>query len=323
MLVENENTSEGGRCVVGSRRVFEIVSANIFKPRRLFSIVAHHLIGQPKFRNPNSKVTGVLQGMLFGNRLAPLFGNYAFFGQDQIDAQIEFWWSSIRQSGACPSFGFFVEIGSNDGIAFSNCKHFELFHNFSGILVEPFLPNLELSKLNRKGPNFVHAAVVPLGYGKSTVELEFSNLMTTMSLGADSAQAASDFADQGQNFLYANQIRHRFSAPALNLQAVLTECDAPKHICILSIDIEGHELAVLEDFDFSEYFIDLIIVESFNQVETISFFLERGFALVEELNGHNLLFVNRNLLKHTQPPLTISSQAVVRGCRPWRALGGD
>lgn len=306
-----------------SRRIFEIVSANIFKPRRLFSIVAHHLGGQPEFRNPNSKFTAIVQRMLFGNRIAPLFGNYAFFGQDQIDAQIEFWLKYIRQGGACTSPGFFVEIGSNDGIAFSNCKHFELFHNFSGILVEPFLPNLELSKLNRKGPNFVHAAVVPKGHGEPTVELEFSNLMTTMSLGSDSAQAAAEFADQGRDFLYPNQTRHRFSAPALTLQNVLARCDAPKHICILSIDIEGHELAVLEDFDFNEYSFDLIVVESFNRAQTKSFFSGRGFAFVQELDGHNLLFLNGNLLKDLPPPGASSTRADEVTCLPYRGLGSD
>lgn len=33
--------------------------------------------------------------------------------------------------------GFYVELGANDGITQSNTKHFEIYKNWTGILIEP------------------------------------------------------------------------------------------------------------------------------------------------------------------------------------------
>ena len=43
--------------------------------------------------------------------------------------------------------GFFVELGANDGILYSNTLHFELFQNWTGILIEP--SPVEFKKLRR------------------------------------------------------------------------------------------------------------------------------------------------------------------------------
>jgi len=52
-----------------------------------------------------------------------------YFGLNQIDREL----ASILNFDD----GFYVEIGANDGNTQSNTKHFELFRNWRGILIEP------------------------------------------------------------------------------------------------------------------------------------------------------------------------------------------
>jgi FkbM family methyltransferase len=48
---------------------------------------------------------------------------------------------------------------------------------------------------------------------------------------------------------------------AQRLDSVLEECNAPKNIDLLSIDVEGHELKVLDSLDFDVYKPKIIVVE--------------------------------------------------------------
>jgi hypothetical protein len=55
--------------------------------------------------------------------------------------------------------GFFLEVGGNDGFSKSNTKRLELFLGWSGILVEPYLPNFRRIAMTRTSRTLpVHAA---------------------------------------------------------------------------------------------------------------------------------------------------------------------
>lgn len=243
-------------------------------------------MGQPLLRRPSEWKSKVVWKLALANRIFPTLGKYRFFGQDDIDRRVV---ELLLAKDEKSSSRFFVDVGSNDGHTFSNSKHLELFHKFSGICIEPYLPNVELARLHRDCQQ-VHAAIVPSDFDGDEVELEFSNLMTSMILGPGSESEAQRIADDGAAFLPAGQFRHRFVAPARTLQEILETLGAPRHIDLLSIDIEGYELECLESFDFETWSFEVIVVESYNHDETQRFFSRRGYRLSDDFS-HNLIFV--------------------------------
>ncbi|MGL4348373.1 MAG: FkbM family methyltransferase [Chlamydiales bacterium] len=63
----------------------------------------------------------------------------------------------------------------------------------------------------------------------------------------------------------------------------------------LSIDTEGGEFEILQNFDFSKCQVDVITVEDNYQTHSFIPFLEsRGFAFVTAL-GQDLIFINKKL----------------------------
>jgi len=67
--------------------------------------------------------------------------------------------------------GYFVEVGGYDGLIQSNSKYFELFRNYTGILIEPNPKSFELAKLNRtKNTICIQAACVSNSFQNSFVD---------------------------------------------------------------------------------------------------------------------------------------------------------
>lgn len=59
--------------------------------------------------------------------------------------------------------------------------------------------------------------------------------------------------ERGVSFLPNPAICHRFGAVARTLMALLDEVGAPFDLDLLSLDVEGIELSVLQGLDFSRY----------------------------------------------------------------------
>jgi hypothetical protein len=52
--------------------------------------------------------------------------------------------------------GFYVELGANDGVTYSNSLYFETKRNWKGILVEPTPHNFLACKQNRSKKNHIY-----------------------------------------------------------------------------------------------------------------------------------------------------------------------
>tara|TARA_R110002051_G_scaffold92928_1_gene162790 strand:- start:634 stop:1008 length:375 start_codon:yes stop_codon:yes gene_type:complete len=52
-----------------------------------------------------------------------------------------------------------------------------------------------------------------------------------------------------------------YSVETVSLMDLLSQNSAPLHIDYLSIDTEGSELDIIEEFDFTEYSFDVITIE--------------------------------------------------------------
>lgn len=207
-----------------------------------------------------------------------------YFSLNELDKKLEIYLDIDN--------GYFVELGANDGVNQSNTLFFERFRGWKGILIEPFQSNFAELIRNRSSINFFkNAACVGPTYTSPTVELAFSNLMTS-TLGVTSEISnPMDHAVSGEKFWGGNTFI--FKTFALTLNSILIEANSPNTIDLLSLDTEGTELEILKGIDHSRFRFRFICVES-RQFEVVNKYLSaQQYMYVESLSHHDYLFQDK------------------------------
>lgn len=139
--------------------------------------------------------------------------------------------------------GYFIEMGACDGIKYSNTLFFERALGWKGLCIEP-------------NDHFISA-------------LQRNRTCTVRNdLVSDVAGVVKDFAldDATSGILDAatspmTRRRHVVQKTTTTLGAILDEVGAPKVIDYFSLDVEGHELAILSTFPFDRYTFRCMTVE--------------------------------------------------------------
>ena len=192
--------------------------------------------------------------------------------------------------------GFFVELGANDGISQSNTKHLEMFHGWRGVLIEPYPGNYrKLSRTRSSSSHFVNAACVSFEFPKDEMELTYSDLMTVPMEGASDVADRKRHAESGKKWLRGHETVKTFLARARTLTAILDEANAPKVIDLLSLDVEGGEIEVLNGVAYATYRFKWILVESRDEKRIVEYLEAQGYSLHSKLTGHDFLFRNSSV----------------------------
>ena len=211
-----------------------------------------------------------------------------YFGLNKVDRQIE---KYLKQDP-----GFYVELGANDGLQQSNTLTLEKYRRWRGILIEPHPGNFKKLTRNRNQQNiFVNCACVDGNFPKDTIELMYSDLMTIQTEGIQEIYDPIGHAFAGQEFL-RNEAVGAFTAPAKTLTGILETGDAPKRINLLSLDVEGAELGVLQGIDFKKYKFDVICVETRDEIRVRSILETNGYTLIEQISHHDYIFLEQSYL---------------------------
>lgn len=179
--------------------------------------------------------------------------------------------------------GFFVEFGAVDGVNLSNTFLLEKSFGWTGILAEPnvrFFSDLSQSR---------------------------TALVDRRAVSAETGQTVQ-FLDAGLNSsLYSIRDKGRwaevgptYQVETVSLRDLLRQHNAPREIDFLSIDTEGNEFATLAAFDFAEYDISCICVESNGQEEELVDLLsEKGFVnVLRDFSKWDLWFVKSDNLEN-------------------------
>lgn len=206
-----------------------------------------------------------------------------YFALNSLDQKIE---KYLNYEG-----GYFIELGANDGISQSNTYYYEKNKNWNGILIEPILHKYIECKKKRSNKNkYFCNACVSFDHDKEFVKLLYSNLMTIPT------NLQSDIFDKFAHANHSNTVRKdqeeviEFFAKAKTLNSILIECDAPKKIDFLSVDVEGAEIEVLKGIDYLNYEFKYILVES-REIEKISNYLrQHNYKIIEKLSYHDFIF---------------------------------
>ncbi len=213
------------------------------------------------------------------------FKNYngRYFSLNDLDKKLE---KYLPERG-----GFFVELGANDGVDQSNTLYFERYKGWNGVLVEPVLHNYFSCKENRSLKNKIFCnACVSFGYKEKFVPIAYANLMTTPLIEKSDISEKDKHLERGRNFLKSHEDVVVFGAAAKTLNDILIESGAPESIDLLSLDVEGAELEVLEGVDLAKFSFRYMCIECRDINRMCSYLHGHGYELVEKLSVHDYLF---------------------------------
>ena len=149
--------------------------------------------------------------------------------------------------------GYYVEVGALDGRRFSNSYAFERI-GWTGICVEAHPDYFQQTRRNRPGATVVHAACCDRDDHAITF---YANARGTLS--AIEPMDPDTIDDRFSAYFHGYD---PIEVPAKRLTTILDEAGAPRHIDMISIDVEGAEVDVLRGLDFDRYTARVLIVEA-------------------------------------------------------------
>jgi len=154
---------------------------------------------------------------------------------------------------------FFVEFGATDGVKLSNTYILEKYLGWKGILAEPAKIWHDALKHNRSCKLDFNCVA-----SHSSLKLEFLEASSDPDdeLASPELSSIASFAESGDDHSM-RRLRNAktYEVTSISLNDLLDKHLAPKDIGYLSIDTEGSELSILENFDFSKHTFRAITVE--------------------------------------------------------------
>lgn len=163
---------------------------------------------------------------------------HAQFDEDRLLAAI----FAGQAAGVC------LEVGAFDGVTGSATYAFER-QGWTAILVEPLPAMAPLIRRERRGPFY------PVAAGPVSGRVTF---FCAEKDPAISSLAANE--PQGQLYALRNETLHPVEVDQLTLDEILVRSGVDR-VDFATIDVEGHELGVLQGWDLSRWRPRVIIVE--------------------------------------------------------------
>jgi FkbM family methyltransferase len=180
----------------------------------------------------------------------------------------------VREFFGGETSGYFVEVGANHPTQGSQTWHLEQ-SGWTGLLVEPQPDLAAFLVTSRKARVFAVACSSPDNAGK------------TLPLHIDGPRSALD----RDRMAPGSQTDYVIAVPTRTLDSILDEVAAPVPLGLLSIDVEGHEVEVLEGFDFDRWQPALVLIEDHvNSLATHRHLKRNGYRLIRRL-GFNGWYV--------------------------------
>tara|TARA_Y100001968_G_scaffold190418_2_gene174448 strand:- start:1342 stop:2085 length:744 start_codon:yes stop_codon:yes gene_type:complete len=180
---------------------------------------------------------------------------------------------------------FYVEVGANDGINQSNTFFLEKKYKAKGLLIEPCQSLFQKCIVNRSSENiFENCALVDSDYQYDHIELIYANLMSI-----SPSTSSLDINNHLQSSRVHEKISYKLYSKAKTLSEVLLDNNI-KEIDLLSIDVEGSELNLLNGIDFDIYLVKNILIETKDFKSIHSFLQNKNYLLFAQLSYHDYLF---------------------------------
>jgi FkbM family methyltransferase len=151
--------------------------------------------------------------------------------------------------------GFFVEAGAYDGEEFSNSLFFELYRNWTGLLIEPQPTMFQLLK-NKNRKSFAINACISGRLAKVSKFLVYAGLS-----GLDDELDKDHYNRIKENSKRSHVQVQTIYVPCFSLNTILLALGGINSIDFFSLDVEGSEMKVLENLDLKTLHIDTFAIE--------------------------------------------------------------
>jgi FkbM family methyltransferase len=203
---------------------------------------------------------------------SPCVDSYSQYGEDLVlDAVL-----------GCQETGFFLDIGANDPVVFSNTKRFAL-RGWTGISVEPN-PTV-FDRITKDRPHDIN---LNLGVGSTDSMLTFYRIEPDTLSTFDKAHA-----ERSIKVFAGARIVDTVEVQVVSLSTLLGEHLAEDtRVDFMSMDVEGGELEALKSNDWDRYRPSLLMIEVAFSGEEIVGFLESVDYVEVWCNGCNALFMD-------------------------------
>lgn len=175
--------------------------------------------------------------------------------------------------------GYFVELGSNDGILLNNTLLLEKRYDWSGICLEANPIVFKTLSEVRK----VKCLNVCIGEDNGSVSFLNDGLFSRI-LFDEPEQA--EFKDDPRSIKLSTN----------SLTTIFEQNKVPREIDYFSIDIEGAEWLALKDFAFDKYLFNSITIERPN--EDLRELLEKeGYIIIKEIPDLDTFYIHNTFLE--------------------------
>lgn len=193
------------------------------------------------------------------------------------------------------SNGFFVEIGANDGITFSNTYLLEKEYHWRGICIEPIPSAFE--SLQRARPNSICINKAVFHTSGEILPFDIAHNFDLLS------GLSNHIGEKHRSRVDAHKTT--ISVETITLNDALKAANAPTHIDYLSLDTEGTEFEILQSVDLSVYTFGLIDVEH-NYIEPVrtdirKYLCARGYSYKGE-NKWDDCYIHNSLVDSCSGP---------------------
>lgn len=205
---------------------------------------------------------------------------YAFMSQAGQDVVVDRYFK--QKTG-----GTFVDVGGYDGVTGSNTVFFEKWRGWTGVLVEPVAANLERAKAARSCPC--------LGY--AVADKEGTAEFITVTEGFTQMSGLSGSYDEAMLKRVRENPRHKentIEVPTKRLTTIFAEAGI-EHPDFVSLDIEGGELSVLQDFPFKDHLVGMWSIENnTGGRETVDLMKSHNYDLIDFCGPDELYVLLKN-----------------------------
>lgn len=171
--------------------------------------------------------------------------------------------------------GFFLEIGSADGIYINNTYLLEKRYDWKGICIEVNPQTFQKLQVNRK----CTCLNVCIDDNEGEVDFILSGLFSGI------------IDENTDNKQYEGDIIKVKTFPLVD---ILKKHNAPKIIDYFSIDVEGAETRILRNFPFDEYrFLSLTIERPKEEIQEL--LLKHGYILIKRIPGMDDFYIHKSI----------------------------
>ena len=183
--------------------------------------------------------------------------------------------------------GFYLDVGANDPSFNSNTKRF-YDRGWHGINIEPnFIAFNNIKNVRHRDVN------LNLAISDHEGELVFYYLGNDSTLSTLDRKTAEKMALMLNLDIISQEVKTNSLANILDEQPAINQID------FMSVDAEGHDLAVLKSNNWHKYRPDIVMIESNNEFSAIRPFMDSNDYLHIFSNYYNAIFVNKRTTNAT------------------------